>query len=591
MSNFKTLLIPKFSKLDFSLRFSFYGSKRFTMKIFWTIFSAAIVLGSVYFLTMPSEYQKNITQEEQKIINNSNFDLIALKAESEKIYADFLKKQELASVSDSDLQILENAILNLEKYIRLEKSYDRDLTLKLGQMRSTLQNIKGKSDSEKVASLMIQADNAFTAQESIKAIELYKEALALQTKINTIYRDSEYYDVRITAKAEQMLKLVSAAPIATEIENLYAQYKKETSQAHWIEAQKLIERCIELQIQINKEFSNTSYVDFKKVHDFEIELNSLKAAPLKNEVAQALSAGDEFEKQKQYQNAAEKFAYAEEKQKEINTIFANSRYASDDKLNEIISKKESVLGRKEYESIESDFDKLNDMIRQNVPYENIVKLADSLLSYCENFRKMYPHSSILNEEKVLSLRYISFLGQNINQINDIVKNNLIQLEKDSKIYMYKSEVDQKLYKLVMNENRSRNVGDNLPVETISLENARDFCRRLSWAIAKKVDLPTKEQFLKAVGSLKYVDLNAISWNASNSEMKSHEIAKKEANSKGFFDLLGNVAEFVKDGDSFAIMGGSSQSWTDVISTIPFTPVEKNLRGDRMIGFRFVIWQD
>ncbi|MBO6103418.1 MAG: SUMF1/EgtB/PvdO family nonheme iron enzyme, partial [Opitutales bacterium] len=461
----------------------------------------------------------------------------------------------------------------------------------ISRMRTTLQNIKGKADAEKVAGLMLKADNAFTSQQTVKAIEYYKEALDLQNKINVMYRDSEYYDVRIIAKAEQMLRLVSAAPFAEQIEELEKRYELETAQKHWGEAQKLLEQALQIQNKINKEFSNTSYVNYKKARELEIEINSLKAIPKISEIAEDMKAGEAFEKQGNFDLAAEKYAAAEEMQREINTIFEKSRYASDEKLREISAKKETAISAKRYKKIEADYQELQKMLRENQPYDKIVRLADSILVEHETLRKEYPLSAHKNEERTLALRYISYLGQNITKILDAINNNTIRLGKDSNAWMYKTEVDQKLYSMVMSENRSRNAGADLPVETVSIENALDFCKRLSWVSARKVDLPTKAQYMEAIGSLRYADLNALSWNASNSGMKTHKVASKEANPKGFYDLLGNVEEFARDGNTFGVIGGSSQTWTDAISDIPFSAVSKSARSDRMIGFRFVIWRD
>ena len=86
------------------------------------------------------------------------------------------------------------------------------------------------------------------------------------------------------------------------------------------------------------------------------------------------------------------------------------------------------------------------------------------------------------------------------------------------------------------------------------------------------------------------DIDAISWNASNSGGSVHKVATKKANDKGFFDLLGNVEEFVSgetsDG-SVTVMGGDAQTSVDSISSLPSSKTDMNRR-NRMLGFRIIV---
>ena len=158
--------------------------------------------------------------------------------------------------------------------------------------------------------------------------------------------------------------------------------------------------------------------------------------------------------------------------------------------------------------------------------------------------------------------------------------------------MFKTEVSQELYALVMQENPSRYADNKLrPVDSITLEDAIRFCQRVSWLMGRKVDLPTLQDYHKVIGSLRYVDLNEISWNNMNSGGMTQPVATKKPNDKGYFDLLGNVAEFVNPDSPTAevvkIIGGGAQTSVDAMTEIPlknFDPKQRN----RMVGFRIVV---
>ena len=175
----------------------------------------------------------------------------------------------------------------------------------------------------------------------------------------------------------------------------------------------------------------------------------------------------------------------------------------------------------------------------------------------------------------------------IPQIQEMVKRNLISI---GSVSMLKSEVSQKLFKLVMKENPSRYIGDDLPVDSVSYEDVERFCTRLSWLMSAKITLPTLDEFKKAVGSLRYADIDDISWHNRNSSGRTHPVASKKANDKGFYDLLGNVEEFLQSqsaSDEIQVVGGSAQTTTDSILDLAKKTVDIKSR-NRVLGFRIVV---
>ena len=140
--------------------------------------------------------------------------------------------------------------------------------------------------------------------------------------------------------------------------------------------------------------------------------------------------------------------------------------------------------------------------------------------------------------------------------------------------MSRTEVTQKLYKQVTGENpSSQTESELLPVTDVSWLDAVKFCNLLSeksglekcYEIGENsvsVDmkkngfrLPTKCEWLFAAtdgtssSKFKYSgsdDFEKVAWLSENSDIKTHEVGKKEGNALGIFDMSGNVAEFVWD---------------------------------------------
>lgn len=122
-----------------------------------------------------------------------------------------------------------------------------------------------------------------------------------------------------------------------------------------------------------------------------------------------------------------------------------------------------------------------------------------------------------------------------------------------------TEVTQAQWIAVMGNNPSRFQGDNLPVETVSWEDAMAFCRKLTeqeksagrlpegW----EFNLPTEAQweFACRAGTTddsSSTNLDALSWHVNNSEGEIHAVGTKLPNAWGFSDLHGNVWEWCRD---------------------------------------------
>ena len=150
--------------------------------------------------------------------------------------------------------------------------------------------------------------------------------------------------------------------------------------------------------------------------------------------------------------------------------------------------------------------------------------------------------------------------------------------------LLKTEVPQSLYVLVMNTNPSRNPGRGFPVDSVSWGDAREFCTRLGWLLGASVRLPTADEFRVALG-----DGQTVSWNQTNSDGHSQEVAKGKPNGTGFYNLVGNLAEWTgtEADDKAFVFGGS---YLDTQESSAKIPSETRLKGDRArhVGFRIVV---
>ncbi|MGB7160660.1 MAG: SUMF1/EgtB/PvdO family nonheme iron enzyme [Tepidisphaeraceae bacterium] len=149
----------------------------------------------------------------------------------------------------------------------------------------------------------------------------------------------------------------------------------------------------------------------------------------------------------------------------------------------------------------------------------------------------------------------------------------------------------------------------LPAMCITAHSADMYCQWLSKKTGKKYRLATEAEWEYAcragrTGDAKLTpdEMGKAGWYYDNSEDKAHPVAKKAANAWGFFDMLGNVREWVTGLDGKPITAGGS--WDDDAENIgchvrqqqkpewnktdPQSPKSRWWLSDgSMIGFRIV----
>ena len=118
-----------------------------------------------------------------------------------------------------------------------------------------------------------------------------------------------------------------------------------------------------------------------------------------------------------------------------------------------------------------------------------------------------------------------------------------------------TEVTQALWQAVMGSNPSSFKGSQKPVEEVSWDKCQDFISKLNTITGEKFRLPTEAEWEYAARGgnkskgYKYAGSNTIdnvAWYSSNSNNQTHNVATKQANELGLYDMSGNVMEWCND---------------------------------------------
>ncbi len=555
-------------------------------KILFTILAATLVIGGGYVLTLFSP--KPIDPDSMSFTYATDKENQAYLLKSEQLEKEFEQKFIKLGATEDVVGILRQAVRLQEIYIDRAITRDRAPAERLMKLRTRLQNIEAKPLAEIVADLEKKANEAAAKDDIAVAEKLYSDAYSMQTKINVDYNLSRYKNVQKAMTFDSQAKTMKARPLylrSVEAENAA---KKAIEEGKWDLAVASYEKSIDYLSKLNSDFPTSIYTDFARLQSLDIELASLRSSQMYTKLEGLLKKADEAKSKKEYMLASEIYGDAIEIQKQINKVYPNSRHASEEALSKLQKEKTDAYSWDYANAINQQEKKLYDIVKTST-VTAIAEVSSNLLRKAEQFKNDYPRSTQINPDIILKVRYINFMAREIPQIQKMVNDNLIDIGGGTK--MLATEVTQKLYKAVMKENPSRYSESDLnPVDSVSYDDVERFCTRLSWVMSADVSLPTQEEFIKATGSLRYADLNEISWNNRNSGSRTHSVATKKKNDKGFFDLLGNVEEFTKKNpevDGILVVGGSAQSSTDSILDYAKRIVDEKTRS-RVLGFRITV---
>ena len=127
--------------------------------------------------------------------------------------------------------------------------------------------------------------------------------------------------------------------------------------------------------------------------------------------------------------------------------------------------------------------------------------------------------------------------------------------KVSSFSIGQTEVTQALWEAVMGSNPSFWRGLNLPVEKVSWNDCQEFITKLNQLTGLNFRLPTEAEWEFAARGGNYSkgykysgsdNLEDVAWYKEYSEKNTHEVATKQPNELGLYDMSGNVQEWCQD---------------------------------------------
>jgi len=515
-----------------------------------------------------------------------------LETEVAALEEQFREVLRLRAPTDEDLALIQQAISRQQELVdalnrrsgsafrqldELKRLYDEQAALAL------------RKESEQHEQMARQAESD---DDPALAIAELTSAVELQSQINQRFSGTPSASLQRLSRLERELGRAEAAPLL-RLSRAAEKAAREALQAEaWDTAAEHFAEAIRTQEQLNDAGRLAAFTNVTRLAELERELASLDSRDLAERIAEIEREARRLSEDEQFRDAAERLQLAKRLQSNLDETYPNSRFAGGRRLAGIDQRLQDALGATLAGDIVEETRRIESFLRRGNIREALSDIQP-LVRKIQVFREDFPSSTRISRDLQAKVEYLNFIRAEVGFLQDRIEQAMVPVPgAERAARMLRTEVNQALYASIMFTNPSQNKGERLPVESVTFEDARQFCQRVSWIFGRPVRLPTREEYQAAVGSLRYVDLSAHTWNRDNSGGSPQPVGTLEANANGFHDLLGNVREwcspsgFMPEGEAI-VAGGAVLDTLESLAQVPFEGVSQRTR-NRLTGFRFVI---
>ncbi len=485
--------------------------------------------------------------------------------------------------------MLDRVIAKQRERMRLEPTVQPEQADRLARLEGARGSQRSRTAQTRSAVLEEEARALRQEGRGAEALEKLREALRLQSEANANAAAADVKDLPRESRLAAEIAQNEAEPLRAMVATALALARSAVAQENWDNALKAFTEARAAQAELNQRYPATRFSDLPALDRIDAEIESLRAAGLAAVATAREREGDAAAKAGRAQEAAASYAAAAAARREVNEKFARSRFASEQKVDELEVQRQTVLSGIMLTRAAALETEAMAALRRRQNAAGAEKIA-AAAKMVEKVAAEFPRSRALNPALQRKLAYLALRATDLDSLQDAVLTRVAAVPGVAGAQMLKTEVTQELYQRVMNANPSRNQGRALPVDSVSWLDAREFCERLSWLLGRKVRLPTEGEYRAAAGELTR-DILSAAWSAETTGGRSRDAGKSPATTAGFHDVAGNLAEWLQPatevGETAPVVGGSYLDTTDGLIAGKTLTEERRVRA-RHIGFRVVV---
>ena len=579
------------NKSIFSRRVYQTGSFKRCMFALLILVICAAVLGLFWLLSELGPKDLNHQSSSVPVVIPAEVE--ALQVQSIELEAEFEALLTMRSAETQNLLLLR--ALDLQgQYVNALPEYNMEASQRLADVEQRYQNLA--AERLKIDSMRLEKEARILADDQAygAARDTYQEAFAIQKTINEDFPLSTARNLSRATALQREARYVSAEPLLQQSVQFEVRADALIAQNDGEPAASLLQQAITIQNQLNREYRGTNQASVARLKRLNIKLVEIESGQDYLAIRQLSDLADANRADGAMLKAASLYEAAARLQQQLNDTYPDSPHASVEQVVELQRKRQTAQSFELGLEIEHNHDLLQRLLAARRSHEAVEVIVD-LRRDIKQMKEAFPRSSLNDKVLEVKVRYLNLMQNDLGYVQDRVYHALLSVPEIEGVRMLRTELPQALYALMMGTNPSRRPGDVNPVDSVSWTEAKRFCERLSWVLGKDVRLPTENEFRQALGPLHDVAVEAYAWGVSDTGGVVQPVGQKKLFASGFYDLLGNVSEWLESIDRFESedarhIGGHAQDRVEAIVTVPIRNAPRGER-NRLTGFRIVVLVD
>lgn len=564
----------------------------------------ALVVAVILFFTFMlilTKFRPQLDEEESSRLPTTanigdpmdNPQLVRLRAEIEAIADAFHESLIANSIDLEDLESLEEAIDKQRAVIRFRGSEiaPRQDLERLEELLTLYDEQMGEFLIAQSRRLEEEAERLMNVGRQETALETLVRARNLQNEINEQYPRASARDSTRLHRLNNTILSWQTKPAADKADRLRKEAFELVEAGRYEEARARMEEALQTQQTLNEEHRQSRYASLSRLRQFEQAWQQVQAAEDADTVERLMAEAQVALNTEQTELALSRAEEAEVLQQRIMARFPGLELARPEILSRIVRVRDTASSLPAYQEIEAMREDVHELLRQR-RMETFKNSVSEWLRATQSFLRSYPQSLFADEIDEREVRFLHDMREEIPTLLETIYANLVAIPGHGGFFLYRTEVPQVLFSRVTGRNPSVNKAPQLPVDSVTWEEAVEFVQELEWILARPVSLPDRNLFLAALGNMEPEELDERAWSSQNANRETRPVGSTKPNDLGFHDLLGNVSEWLdadreNPPDRVVAIGGSARDNALRLASIPEesrSPTERN----RFVGFRFAV---